>query len=181
MGGTLEGLQAFAQQLTWDTSGEESSGDNWRSSAKALPDFEITDIAGRLWGLSDLKGKSTFVNLWATWCGWCLPELPTVQKIHEEFRERPDIQVITLNLDRNPGLIEPFMAKNGYSFPVLPATALVDEVERLPSIPWNWIIDTQGLIAYQQRGFNADQPPEQWLQKRAIELMEALIQQSRDK
>ena len=181
MGGTLEGLQAFAQQLTSDTSGEESSGDNWRRSAKVLPDFEITDIEGRLWGLSDLKGKSTFVNLWATWCGWCLPELPIVQKMHEELRERTDIQVITLNLDRNPGLIQPFMAKNGYNFPVLPATALVDEVERLPIIPWNWIVDPQGLIAYQQRGFNADQPPEQWLQKRAIELMEALIQQSRDK
>ena len=181
MGGTLEGLQAFAQQLTSDTSGEESSGDNWRRSAKVLPDFEITDIEGRLWGLSDLKGKSTFVNLWATWCGWCLPELPIVQKMHEELRERTDIQVITLNVDRNPGLIQPFMAKNGYNFPVLPATALVDEVERLPIIPWNWIVDPQGLIAYQQRGFNADQPPEQWLQKRAIELMEALIQQSRDK
>ena len=181
MGGTLEGLQAFAQQLTSDTAGEESSGDNWRRSAKVLPDFEITDIEGRLWRLSDLKGKSTFVNLWATWCGWCLHELPTVQKMHEELRERPDIQVITLNLDRNPGLIQPFIAKNSYNFPVLPATALVDDVEQLPIIPWNWIVDPQGLIAYQQRGFNADQPPDQWLQKRAIELMESLIQQSRDK
>ena len=57
------------------------------------------------------------MNLWATWCGWCLRELPTLQNMHNELKDRADIQVITLNMDENPGLIEPFMAKHSYSFP----------------------------------------------------------------
>ena len=174
MGGTLEGLQAFNEHLSSNREGEESSVGNWQRSAKPLPEFEITDIEGRLWSLRDLKGKNTLVNLWATWCGFCLFELPTLQNMHNELKDRADIQVITLNLDENPGLIEPFMAKHSYSFPVLPATALVDQFNRFPVLPTNWIVDTQGLIAYEQRGFNSNQPPEQWLQKRAIELMEAL-------
>ena len=174
MGGTLEGLQAFNEHLSSNREGEESSVGNWQRSAKPLPEFEITDIEGRLWSLRDLKGKNTLVNLWATWCGWCLRELPAVQNMHDELKERADIQVITLNLDENPGLIEPFIAKHSYSFPVLPATALVDQFNRFPVLPTNWIVDTQGFIAYEQRGFNSNQPPEQWLQKRAIELMEAL-------
>ena len=174
MGGTLEGLQAFNEQISSSTKGEEPSATRWGKSEKPLPDFEITDIQGRLWRLADLKGKKTLVNLWATWCGFCMPELPVVQKIHDEISDREDIQVIALNVDENPGVIELFMTKNGYSFPVLPAKALVEELIPLLSIPRNWIVDPRGYIVYEQHGFDVTQPPEQWLQKKSIELMEAL-------
>ena len=174
MGGTLEGLQAFNEQISSSTKGEEPSATRWQKSEKPLPEFEITDTQGRLWRLADIKGKKTLVNLWARWCGWCLPELPVVQEMHEQLRDREDVQVITLNLDENPGVIEPFMTENAYSFPVLPATALVDKLIPLLGIPRNWIVDSRGHIVYEQHGFDLNQPPEQWLHKKSIELMEAL-------
>ena len=174
LGGTREGLQALNEQMSSASPDERGSITGWEKSKIALPDFEITDTDRRLWKLQDLKGKKTLVNLWATWCGFCMPELPVVQKMHEDLRERDDIQVISLNLDENPGVIEPFMQENGYTFPVLPATALVEKLIPLLSLPRNWIVDPTGQIAYQQEGLDPKISPEEWLSKKAIELMDAM-------
>lgn len=174
LGGTREGLQALNEQISSASPDEVGSITEWKESEIALPDFEITDTDRRLWKLQDLKGKKTLVNLWATWCGYCMPELPVVQKMHENLRDRADIQVISLNLDENPGVIEPFMEQNGYTFPVLPATAFVEKLIPLLSLPRNWIVDPQGRIAYQQEGLNTNISPEEWLSKKAVELMEAM-------
>ena len=174
LGGTREGLQALKEQMSSASSDEVGSSTEWEQSKIALPDFEITDTDGRLWKLQDLKGKKTLVNLWATWCGPCKPALPFVQEMHEDLRERADIQVISLNLDANPGVIEPFMEENGYTFPVLPATAFVEKLIPLLSLPRNWIVDPQGRIAYQQQGLNTNTSPEEWLSQKAIELMDAM-------
>ena len=174
LGGTREGLQALNEQMSSASPDEGGSITEWQQSEIALPDFEITDTDRRLWKLQDLKGKKTLVNLWATWCGYCMPELPVVQKMHEDLRERDDIQVISLNLDENPGVIEPFMEENGYTFPVLPAIALVEELIPLMSLPRNWIVDPQGRIAYQQEGLNTNISPEEWLSRKAVELMETM-------
>lgn len=174
LGGTREGLQALNEQMSSASPDEGGSSTSWEESKIALPDFEITDTDRRLWKLQDLKGKKTLVNLWATWCGYCMPELPIVQKMYEDLGERDDIQVISLNLDENPGVIEPFMEENGYTFPVLPATAFVEKLIPLLSLPRNWIVDPQGRIAYQQEGLNTNISPEEWLSKKAVELMEAM-------
>ena len=58
-------------------------------------------------------------TVWATWCGPCRDELPSVQKLYDLVKNRSDIQVITFNADQDPGLVEPFLAANHFSFPVL--------------------------------------------------------------
>ncbi|MDA1315295.1 MAG: redoxin family protein [Acidobacteria bacterium] len=173
LGGTREGLQAISEHSSTATP-QAGSQAKWAESAIPLPDFEITDTDGRLWKLQDLKGKKTFVNLWATWCGFCMPELPVVEKMHKDLAEREDIQVISLNLDENPGVIQPFMEENGYNFPVLPATTFVEKLIPLLSLPRNWIVDPTGMIVHQQLGLDPNVSPEEWLYKKSVELMDAI-------
>ncbi|MEZ5402834.1 MAG: TlpA disulfide reductase family protein [Bryobacteraceae bacterium] len=167
-GGTAEGLQALAERDVAATEGE-----GWRKSSRTLPDFEITDTAGRIWRTRDLKGKRVFINFWATWCGWCHPELPEVQKLYEQTKRHDGIAVISLNLDDNPGLIEPYMVEKGYTFPVLPALALMERLSLAISLPRNWVTNADGIVEWEQHGFQLASPPSQWLRGRALELLEA--------
>lgn len=168
MGGTAEGLQAMMEANAFVSGGDSLE---WKKASLSLPDFEITDTAGRVWRLADLKGKRAFINLWATWCGWCHPELPEVQKLYEQTKGRQDVVVLTMNLDNNPGLIGPYMAEKGFTFPVLPALALVDKLGLELSLPRNCIAGPDGKLIWEQHGFSIAEPPSEWLRRRALELM----------
>jgi thiol-disulfide isomerase/thioredoxin len=91
------------------------------------------DANGKTWQLSDLKGKVTLVNVWATWCGPCREELPNLQSSSIRVHERKDLAVITLNTDENPGMPRQFLRESNYTFPVLPANEYVSRV--VPTVP----------------------------------------------
>jgi cytochrome c biogenesis protein CcmG/thiol:disulfide interchange protein DsbE len=168
LGGTREGLQALTdRQPAKDT-------ERWSAMAMPLPDFEITDVAGRRWRLADLKGQRTLVNVWATWCGPCVHELPTIQKIGERLKERAGYQVITFNVNENPGLIEPFLKERKLTIPALPAKELVDRVVPLLAIPRTWLINPSGVIAFEMVGFAHSKDMEERLISESIQKMEQM-------
>lgn len=63
----------------------------------ALPDFTFTDPAGRKVRTLDLKGKPLLINLWATWCGPCVLEMPTLDAL--AAAKAGKLQVITISQD----------------------------------------------------------------------------------
>jgi thiol-disulfide isomerase/thioredoxin len=146
-------------------------GEAWTRLTLAMPEFEITDTAGRIWRLGDLKGKRTVVNVWSTWCGPCKWELPVIQKLHDRLKGRDGVQVISMSVDENPGLVQPFMLEKGFTFPALPAKGLVDGLVPLLSIPRTWIVSTEGVITHEKTGFAHSSEFEQ---RMIGEVMEAL-------
>ena len=79
--------------------------------------------------------------------------MPHLQKLYERLKDRSDIVVLTFNVDDNVGLIEPFLQQNKYTFPVLPAKALVEVMLPMLSIPRNWIVDREGVARQEMIGF----------------------------
>jgi thiol-disulfide isomerase/thioredoxin len=127
----------------------------WKEATKDLPAFELADVNGKTWRLTELKGKVVLINLWATWCGPCMAELPHVQKLFEATRDRKDIQVLTFNVDDDLGLVAPFLAEKKFTFPVLPAVDLVRKMlDDGLAIPQNWLLDATGKWRLTQIGFN---------------------------
>jgi len=127
----------------------------WEKPEKDLPAFELTDLQGKTWKLASLEGKKVLINVWATWCGPCQSELPRLQKLYEDTKQRSDIAIITLNFDEDQGMIEPFVKKKGYTFPVLPAYALLSNKIDVNSIPRNWLVGTNGKWLWEQIGFDS--------------------------
>ncbi len=170
LGGTEEGWRAYLARSEASKSAiETASLTPWEKQSKPLPDFALADLQGRVWKLADLKGKVSLINLWATWCGPCIQELPHLQKLYEQMKDRKDVLVLTLNVDQEIGLIEPFVKEKKYSFPVLPAYSYVESILPLISIPRNWVVSAAGVIEMEQRGFGGD--GEEWL-KQALEMIE---------
>ena len=64
------------------------------------PDFAFLDNNGKTVKLADLKGKFVYIDMWATWCGPCKGEMPSLLKLEEEFAGK-DILFVSLSIDRN--------------------------------------------------------------------------------
>jgi thiol-disulfide isomerase/thioredoxin len=137
--------------------GEPPEG-RWETPTKPLPAFELTDLSGQTWTLKQLEGKALLINLWATWCGPCRAELPYVQKLYEQTKDRADVQVLTFNIDEEVGLVEPYMREHGFTFPVLLAYQLVHGFLGPIGIPQNWLVDPKGNWKATQVGFDAADP-----------------------
>jgi hypothetical protein len=80
--------------------------------------------------------------------------LPQLEKLYESVKDRPDIQILTFNVDEDLGLVQPFMTARGYKFPVLPASSLVEHTLDLVAFPQNWVVDTNGVWRWTQLGFD---------------------------
>jgi thiol-disulfide isomerase/thioredoxin len=127
-GGSVEGWALLTATLTelraaGPIVATEQSG--WEKSATVLKPFDLQALDGRQWTLGDLKGKVAFVNVWATWCGPCREELPEVQKLYERLRDRKDVVLLTLNVDRDVGLVAPFLANKKYCSPPRRPTSVI--------------------------------------------------------
>jgi len=127
----------------------------WVKVDKALPDAVLRDASGAEWKTAALKGHPTFINVFATWCAPCRDELPAVQKLYELSRQRGDFQVLAMSVDENPGELEPFLAANGYTFPVIRAREYVESVAGPFTIPQNWIVDRTGTLREKSVGYDS--------------------------
>ena len=169
LGGTHQGWKAFlARNDVSKTKLASAELVTWDSKNTALPEFDLTDLEGRKWSLADLKGKVAFINFWATWCGPCRAELPYVQKLREQLKDRKDVVILTLNTDEEIGKVEPFMKENKFTFPVLLGQAYA-EGQGINSIPRNWVVSLDGKVMFEGIGFGNE--GEEWL-KRATQLIE---------
>jgi thiol-disulfide isomerase/thioredoxin len=169
LGGTDQGWKAFlARNESSKSKLSSAEAATWDSKNTALAEFELTDLEGRKWSHTDLKGKVAFINFWATWCGPCRKELPYVQKLREQLKDRKDVIVLTLNTDEEIGKVEPFMKENKFTFPVLLGQAYADN-QGINSIPRNWIISLDGKVMFEGIGFGDE--GDEWV-KRATQLIE---------
>jgi hypothetical protein len=82
-------------------------------------------------------------------------ELPLIQELYEKNKDRNDIQIITLNIDSDEKLVEPFLKKNNFSFPSLFAKPFVERFEGPIGIPTTWIVDSAGNIRNELLGYSS--------------------------
>jgi thiol-disulfide isomerase/thioredoxin len=120
-----------------------------------MPAFELGDLSGKTWRIKNLEGKSVLINVWATWCGPCQAELPKLEKLYEQVKDRSDFQILTFNIDSDLGLVAPFVKDKGFTFPVLPAYSFVLGLLDSVSIPQNWLVDPKGDWRWSQMGYDA--------------------------
>jgi thiol-disulfide isomerase/thioredoxin len=142
----------------------------WTPVGQPLREMYLQDLPGKSWTLASLRGKTTFVTVWATWCGPCRDELPEVQKLYEQSLTHGEVQVITLDIDENPGEVEPFMKSRNYTFPVImSARKYVEDMTEHFRIPMNWLVDRSVMLRAKSLGFDSKAAdwPKQMLEKLA--------------
>jgi thiol-disulfide isomerase/thioredoxin len=169
LGGTPAGHALLLDRLP----AAEVADSRWERPKHPLPAFVLGDLSGKTWKLADLGGKAVLINVWATWCGPCRMEHPQFQQLYDKLKGRPDVVVLSFNVDDDLGKIEPYMKANKYTFPAIPARDVVDAVVPSLAIPRNWFVDPRGKLEWEQLGFDPD-PAANWQQTVLAKLEEVL-------
>jgi peroxiredoxin len=137
---------------------------------KEAVDFKLQDLKGIERSLSDYKGKKViFLNFWATWCPPCRREMPSMQILHEKFKEE-DFVMLAVSLDSSKRPATDFIKEHKYTFTVLmDSDKKVARIYQITGIPTTFIIDQKGVIAHKTIGM------ENWAKEEILQTIEKLI------
>ncbi|HWR17806.1 MAG TPA: TlpA disulfide reductase family protein [Terriglobales bacterium] len=115
---------------------------------RANLDFTLTDLEGKTWSLKALKGKVVVVNFWATWCPPCNKELPDMQALYEQHKDKGLVVLAITDEDR--AKIVPFVEKRKLTYPILLDNGRkVNDAFQIDGIPKTFVYDRQGKLVAQ--------------------------------
>ena len=143
------------QEEATEAESESEEEEEAAEEVKTIPaiDFTLKDQYGNTHTLSDYKGKTVFLNFWATWCSPCRAEMPDIQKLYEEFQqEEEDIVILgvaapNLGREKSEEGIKGFLEENGYTYPVVMDTeAEAFQAYGINSFPTTFMIDKDGNV-----------------------------------
>lgn len=98
----------------------------------------------------DLKGKVIFVNFWATWCPPCRAELPMIQELYNDYKNKVVFVFLTNESEQE---VATFFQKYGYDLPVYNIkTKIPNALAKTNSIPATYIVDKAGQIRVEEVG-----------------------------
>ncbi len=113
---------------------------------RLAPNFTLTDLGGNQVTLSDFRGKTVFVNFWATWCPPCRAEMPEIEAVYQEYKDK-GVVVIGVDILEPEDVVRQFVEQGGYSWIfILDATGAVSDDYRIAAIPTSFFIDREGII-----------------------------------
>jgi thiol-disulfide isomerase/thioredoxin len=109
------------------------------------PDFSYTTIDGTSGSLSELKGKVVLLNLWASWCGPCVREMPDIAALKADY---PELEVLAVNISDDPGSARDFIDRTDYDFRwVIDEQGMISALYPSDAIPYTIIIDRDGVVS----------------------------------
>ncbi|GAB6090667.1 TlpA disulfide reductase family protein [Spirochaeta dissipatitropha] len=111
------------------------------------PDFNLKLLGSdELVSLSDYRGKVVFLNFWATWCGPCRIEMPSMEALFQDLQDE-DFVILAINQQERDDVVSSYITEENYSFPVLmDYEARAGMLYGLRVIPTTYIIDTEGNV-----------------------------------
>ena len=142
------------------TNEEEQASPPVAAGGKAA-NFKLEALDGSTVTLEQLKGKVVFLNIWATWCGPCREEMPSMETLYDELRTNRDFVMLAVSQDTKGRLVvAPYVEKNGYHFKVLlDPENKVGEAYDVSGVPETFIIDREGrIVAHHMGAFDWSRP-----------------------
>ncbi|SDZ76562.1 cytochrome c-type biogenesis protein [Lachnospiraceae bacterium NK3A20] len=147
-----------------ENEGEVTVEDPETAKVQLLPavDFTLHDQYGETHSLSGYRGKTVFLNFWATWCNPCVAEMPDIQKLYEEFEsgvnadDDPDNDVVILGIaapdygaETSEEGIKAFLEDHDITYPVLMDPAADEDLYLdyyITAFPTTYMIDRDGNV-----------------------------------
>jgi cytochrome c-type biogenesis protein len=122
-------------------------------------DFSAELLDGTTIRLSDLKGKALFLNFWATWCGPCKMEMPSMETLYHRFKDR-GFEILAVNVRESQKDVADFMDTMDLSFPAaLDPRGDIAAVYGIDAFPTTYLIDRNGgIVARLVGAINWDVP-----------------------
>jgi len=160
-------MRQKAQTAPQEASSQSPEASNDSGESAPVPagdkaaDFKLESLDGSTISLTDLRGKVVFLNVWATWCGPCREEMPSMETLYDEFRGNKDFVMLAVSQDaKGRPVVAPYVEKNGYHFKILlDPENKVGEAYDVSGVPETFIIDRKGrIVAHHMGAFDWSRP-----------------------
>ena len=135
--------------------------------------FTLKNLAGNTVSLDQYRGKYLLLNFWATWCGPCKIEMPSLEALYQRFRsDRFDVVGISNDMF-GAQVVRPFVKATNISFPILLDQRLtVSHQYGVVSLPTSFLIDPHGEIIGVLQG------AEDWSDPETLHYFESLLKEA---
>lgn len=145
------------------------------------PSLELPRMRGGTLSLAELRGQVVLVNIWATWCAPCVKEMPSLQRVYEEYAD-DGLEIVAVAVDDRPGerqpdgsvegLVSEFVERLGLTFPiVLDPTGGTERRFDTEYLPTTVLIDRQGRVRHREIGGRF------WDQAPYVDMVESLLEE----
>ena len=133
-------ILTFSTIFTLSAAAQVKEGDD-------APNFTLKNLDGKEVSLNQFRGKHVLVNFWATWCGPCKIEMPSLEALYEKFKDKNFALLAISNDMFGANIVKPFVKAHKINFPVLLDPRLkVSNAFGVVSLPTTFMIDPQGKI-----------------------------------
>ena len=85
-----------SEQNNSSSSSSSSSNSTEEKKTRQAFDFSAMDKDGNTFKLSDYKGKKVYINVWASWCGPCIREMPELEKAYQKLKDKEDVVFLSI-------------------------------------------------------------------------------------
>jgi cytochrome c biogenesis protein CcmG, thiol:disulfide interchange protein DsbE len=134
-----------------------------------VPNFTLRKDDGQVASLADYRGKILVLNFWASWCGPCVDELPSLKQFAERYNDK-GVVVLGVSLDEDPEAYKEFLVKYQINFSTLrnPSHS-VSEMYGTFKLPETYIISRDGHLMNKIIG------PTDWASKNLLSYIDSLL------
>ena len=148
------GIDHFDDHATTSSTGSPGEPEDAAAAGKpARLDFKLKDMHGVEVRLDSFKGKVILLNFWATWCGPCKAEIPSLVELQEKYAD--DLVVLGFSVDDPAEKMRPYAEEYKVNYPLLVGNGREDVQNAfgpLLGIPVSVIIGRDGIIAKKHTG-----------------------------
>jgi len=120
---------------------------------EAVVPFEFTDIKGKLWKSSELKGKNIVLNFWSTSCAPCIKEIPELNKLVEKMSDKDIVFIAVTFQSEKEYILNSFLPKNPFNYNIVLENGNDYQVNSLPT---NVIIDRNQKVVGKIIGYSSE-------------------------
>lgn len=113
------------------------------------PETRGQTLDGGAFVLAAWKGQPVVVNIWATWCGPCVHELPEFADV---ARRHGDVRFVGLAVDSRPADVERMVARFAIPYPVVPIDGATQAAWKADAVPSTYLLDKDGKVVWSVLG-----------------------------
>lgn len=113
----------------------------------SVPDASVSTLEGGKVSLSSFKGKALLINFWATWCAPCVSEMPELQRLYVENKDK--LTVVAIAVEDEKSEVVTLKQKLGLTFPILlDPQAIFSSKFKVDGFPESFVADKEGKLKF---------------------------------
>ncbi len=128
--------------------GSKDQSGSSTSSTDDSKKVKLTDLNGKEIDIDQFKGKTIFINFWATWCKPCLQEMPSIETAQVKLKNEKVVFLLASN--EEPDQIKRFIKKHSYTFQYVHLENMEDL--GIQALPTTYIFNSAGKLKFSERG-----------------------------